>query len=157
METPLVHKKYQLEKFAGKGGWTYVRIPEILPAKKTHFGWVKVKGSIDGYLISKYNLAPMGNGRLFLPVKAEIRKKIGKQEGDWVEIILFADNDPLEIPVEFLECLRDEPEAHSNFFKFTEAEQKRYLDWIYESKKLNTRIERMAKAINRIRLGEKPA
>jgi uncharacterized protein YdeI (YjbR/CyaY-like superfamily) len=157
MEKPLVHKKYKLEKFTGKGGWTYIRIPEILPAKKTPFGWVKVKGSIGGYEIRKYNLAPMGNGGLFLPVKAAIRKALKKQEGDWVEIILFADNDPLEIPFEFLACLRDEPDAFRHFYQFTEAEQKRYIDWIYDSKKINTRIERMAKAINRIRSGEKPA
>ena len=118
MDTPLVHKKYKLEKFAGKGGWTYVRIPGILPDKKIPFGWVKVKGSIDDYEISNYRLAPFGNGRLFLPVKAAIRKKIGKEEGDWVEIILFADNDPLEIPIEFIECLRDEPEAYMHFYNF---------------------------------------
>lgn len=27
---PLVNKKYRLEKFQGKVGWTYARIPEIL-------------------------------------------------------------------------------------------------------------------------------
>jgi len=82
MKNPSVHKKYQLEKFPGKGGWTYVRIPEILPAKKTFFGWVKVKGSIDAYQINNYRPAPMGKGGLFLPVKAAIRKIIRKEEGD---------------------------------------------------------------------------
>lgn len=71
---PLVNKKYLLEKFHGKGGWTYARIPEILQNKKNTFGWVKVKGSIDGYEIKKCHLMPMGNGKLFLPVKAAIRK-----------------------------------------------------------------------------------
>jgi hypothetical protein len=72
-ERPLVNKTYRLEKFPGKGGWTFARIPEILPDKKAHFGWVKVRGTIDGYEIRKYHLMPMGNGSLFLPVKAEIR------------------------------------------------------------------------------------
>lgn len=155
MEKPFVHKTCQLEKFPGKGGWTFVRVPEIPPNKKNHFGWVKVKGSIDGHLISNYNLAPMGNGSLFLPVKAAIRKKIGKQEGDWIEVILFPDNDPLEIPMEFIECLRDEPDAYKHFHNFSEAEQKKYIDWIYGSNKEATRINRMADAINRIRFGEK--
>ncbi|MES2372714.1 MAG: YdeI/OmpD-associated family protein [Bacteroidota bacterium] len=156
MEKPLVHKKLKLEKFAGKGGWTYVRLPKIIPAPVTRSGWLKVKGSIDGYMISQYNLAPIGKGGFFFPIKASIRKQIKKQEGDQVEIILFADNDPLEIPMEFIECLRDEPEAYKQFYQFTEAEQKRYIDWIYDSKKTTTRVERMAKAINNIRLGEKP-
>lgn len=155
MEKPLVHKKYLLEKFSGKGGWTYARIPEVLPDRKNHFGWVKVKGSIDGYVISQYHLAPLGNGGLFLPVKAAIRKQIGKKEGDWVEVILFADNDPIYLPDEFLTCLRDEPDAHRHFYQFSEAEQKKYLDWIYGSKKESTRIERMASAINQIRIGKK--
>ena len=47
-EKPLVDKQYKLEKFQGKGGWTYARIPEIIQDKKAHFGWVKVRGSIDG-------------------------------------------------------------------------------------------------------------
>ena len=85
-----------------------------------------------------------------------IGKQINKQQGDHVEIILFADNDPLEIPMEFVECLRDEPEAYKQFYHFTEAEQKRYIDWIYDSKKTITQVERMVKAINSIRLGEKP-
>ena len=85
---PLVNKKYLLEKYPGKGGWTYARIPEILQDKNTPFGWVKVMGSIDGYEIKNYHLMPMGNGQLFLPVKAAIRKKIGKETGDWVQVVL---------------------------------------------------------------------
>lgn len=45
---PLVNKKYLLEKYPGKGGWTYAVIPEVLQNKKAPFGWVKVKGTIDG-------------------------------------------------------------------------------------------------------------
>nr|NQU92174.1 DUF1905 domain-containing protein [Bacteroidota bacterium] len=31
---------------------------------------------------------PVGNGKLFLHVKAEIRKKFNMQEGDYVRVIL---------------------------------------------------------------------
>ena len=47
MEKPLVNKEYILEKFPGKGGWTFASIPEVLQNKNTPFGWVKVKGTID--------------------------------------------------------------------------------------------------------------
>jgi hypothetical protein len=83
-DMPLVDKKYRLEKFAGKGGWTYAKIPELLPDKNNPFGWVRVRGSIDAVELTGYHLMPMGNGHLFLPVKAAIRKQIKKQEGDWV-------------------------------------------------------------------------
>lgn len=93
---------------------------------------------------------PVGNGHLFLPVKAEIRKKIKKQEGDWVKVILFLDESAVEIPDELLECLRDEPKAHKNFFKLNDGEQKQMVDWIYSAKKTETKIERMAETINRL-------
>jgi hypothetical protein len=154
-EKPLVDKKYKLEKFQGKGGWTYARIPEIIQDKNAHFGWVKVRGSIDGYEFNKYHLMPMGNGKLFLPVKAEIRKKINKKEGDTVRVILYPDNEPLEVPAEMLLCLRDEPAALRVFNSISESEQKFYINWIYSAKKEDTKVERLARSINRLARGLK--
>lgn len=155
MEKPLVNKKYLLEKFPGKGGWTFARIPDITQDKKAPFGWRKVKGTIDGYEIRKYHLMPMGEGKLFLPVKAEIRKKIKKQEGEMVHIILYPDNEPLETPEEMLLCLADEPEALKFFHSLSESERKFYIQWIYSAKKEETKIDRLAKTINRLVKGMK--
>lgn len=152
---PLVDKQYKLERFEGKGGWTYARIPEIRKDKNTAFGWVRVKGSIDGYVISKYSLMPMGDGKLMLAVKAEIRKKIGKQAGDKVHVILYPDDEPLEVPGELLQCLQDEPRAHEFFFSLTESERKFYIQWIYGAKREQTKTERMAKTIDRLSKGLK--
>ena len=88
MSDLLVNKEYQLKKFPGKGGWTFAGIPEVPQDKNAPFGWVKVCGSIDDYELKYYKLMPMGNGKLFLPVKAAIRKKIGKNAGDFVRIKL---------------------------------------------------------------------
>jgi hypothetical protein len=150
-EKPLVNKKYRLEKFQGKGGWTYARIAEARKDKKNPFGWsAKFKGSIDGYEIRKYHLMPMGKGDLFLPVKAEIRKQIKKQEGDYVHIILYVDNEPLEIPEEMLLCIKEEPQALLFFNGLSESEQKFYIQWIYSAKREETKINRLAKTINRL-------
>lgn len=152
---PVVNKKYLLEKFPGKGGWTYAKIPEIKQDSKMPFGWVKVKGTIDGIEIKKYHLMPMGEGKLFLPVKAEIRKKTGKKEGDYVHVILFHDTEPLEIPEEMRLCLEMEPEALSFFNVLTESEKQLYIKWIYSAKKEETKTERMAKAIDQLLKKEK--
>ncbi len=72
---PLVSKTCFLHKFPGKGDWTYAEIPEVKPDPKTPFGWVVVNGSIDNYQLKHVKLMPMGNGKLFLPVKAAIRRK----------------------------------------------------------------------------------
>lgn len=154
-ELPLIDNTYVLERIPGKGGWTYARIPEVLKDGKKAFGLVKVKGSIDGYAFKQYHLMPMGNGCLFLPVKAEIRKKIKKQQGDKVHIVLYADNDPLEIPEELLDCLSDEPAALTFFNTLNDSEKKYYIQWIYAAKREETRVERIAKSIVRLQKGEK--
>ena len=154
-EKPLVNKKYLLEKYPGKGGWTYASIPEILQDKHSPFGWVKVKGHIDGFEIKNYKLMPMGNGRLFLPVKADIRKKIGKKEGDWVQVVLYADNTPTEIPKEFLDCLIEDKTAYTSFLTYTDGKQKEFIDWIYSAKTEDTKIKRIAETLNKLVKQEK--
>lgn len=150
MEKPLVDKKSLLEKFPEKGGWTYTALPEISPDKNAPFGWVKVKGSIDGFEINKYHLMPFGNGELFLPVKAEIRKKIKKRAGDYVHVILYPDNEPQEVPDELLLCLQDDPEALQFFQSLNESEQQNYVRWIYSAKTDQTKVDRIAKTLDRL-------
>lgn len=161
IEEPLVNKKYLLEKIPGKGGWTYAAIPKVLQNKKTPFGWVKVKGTIDDHEIKNYRLMPMGNGRLFLPVRAEIRKKIGKKEGDYVHVILYPDNSPTEIPNELLLCLMDDPNAYETFLGYSDGEQKAFIDWIYSAKTEDTRVERIARTLHmlskRQKFSDKPS
>ena len=147
---PLVSKICVLEKFPGKGGWTYAAFPEIHPNKQNPFGWVRVNGTIDGYPIKRYHLMPLGNGALFLPVKAEIRKKIKKQVGDRIELILFPDVDQLEIPEEFLTCLKDEPTALKNFHLLSETDQEKWIKWIYAPKSAMLQIKRISHAIQEL-------
>jgi hypothetical protein len=151
----IVNGKYLLEKHPGKGGWTYAVIPEVAPNKKAWFGWVKIKGFIDEYEIKQMRLMPMGQGRLFLPVKAEIRKKIGKNAGDWVHLILYRDDMAMQVPDELILCLEEEPRAYEVFLGFTESEKKYYIDWIYSAKKDETKIERIVKTIDRLLLKKK--
>lgn len=100
-----VNKTYLLKKFPGKGGWTYAEIPEIKPNTNMPFGWVQVSGWIDDYRLEKIKLMPMGNGNLFLAVKASIRKAIMKEAGDRVKVHLELDERDIEIPEEIIECL----------------------------------------------------
>lgn len=150
METPLTDKDYLLQKYPGKGGWTFAAIPEIEPSKHAWFGWVKVRGKIDDYEISNYHLMPMGNGTLFLPVKGEIRKKIGKNEGDWVHITLYSQELPKINSEDFFICLREEPSALANFNKLTNKEQKELIDWIYAPENEQIKVQRMAKAMDKL-------
>jgi Uncharacterized protein conserved in bacteria len=152
MDELLVNKEYLLHKFPDKGGWTYTIIPEVLPDKHAPFGWVKVKGSIDGYEIKNYNLQPTekGDNRLFLAVKAEIRKAIKKEAGDYVHIILYRDNAPFEIPEELILCLKEEPNAYEKFQQLKASKQRAFVDWIYSAKTDETKVNRIATMINEL-------
>lgn len=150
MEKPLINNSFLLQKYPGKGGWTYVALPIQKNIKKKAYGMVKVKGGIDGFEFKGFHLMPMKTGELFLPVRSEIRKKIKKEAGDTVKIILFEDHDSFEFPLEFLTCLKDDPKAEQQFYKWSEAERIYYIKWIYAAKKEETRIDRMALSIQRM-------
>jgi hypothetical protein len=78
--------KAKLQKSPNKGGWTYVAWPGSAKFFGTR-GLVKVKGRIEGHPFRASFMA-MGGGKHMLPVKAEIRKAIGKDVGDVVTVIL---------------------------------------------------------------------
>lgn len=92
----------------------------------------------------------MGNGKLFLPVKSEIRNTIKKKEGDYVHVTLYEDHTPTEIPKELEICLTDVPNVYEIFLSYSEGEKKVVIDWIYSAKTEKTKVERIVKIIDEI-------
>jgi len=153
-EKPLVDKDYLLIKIGDKCAWTFAEIPEI-PMPKTSFGMFKVKGKIDDYEFSNFNMMPLGNGNIGLPIKSAIRKKLKKQAGDTVHITLYEDKTPLIIPEDLLLCMEDEEGVLEKFEKYSDGQKKAFIDWINSAKTEQTQAERIAKTITMVQNGEK--
>lgn len=154
MSTPITDQQYQLERMPGKGGWTYARITDVTVSKGEPFGMIRVKGTIDNYELESCSIMPMGNGGLFLPVKAAIRKAIKKEEGDYVHIILFKDDELYKIPAA-LQLRLEEENVHGAFLKHKPWEQRMCARWIFSAKRPETINERIIKTIFRLKRNEK--
>ncbi len=147
-------------------GGAFVRIPfdvEQAFGKKR----VPVKATIDGELyrgtlaVSPRRAGSRGPNGVrrgepchILIVLKEIREKIGKTFGDEVVVTLEKDTEPrvVEVQPDFQQALDQNPSAKAAFQKMPYTHQREYVRVILEAKREETRRNRIAKAIEMLKV-----
>lgn len=137
-----------LEKFSGKGGWTFARVPKDTLPKVKFFGMLKVAGSIDEFPFEQKHLMPMGDGTLFLPIAKDIRTKIKKEAGDEIRLRLYAESIPDQIPEELKACLLDVPGKLQQFEQLPESEQKAWIEAIYSAPNEDFKVKQILRLLD---------
>lgn len=141
----IIEGEFFLERFQGKGGWTFIKIPvSLLPTGKA-FGMLKVCGTIDDFAFEGKHLMPMGDGCLFMPIAKPIRKAIGKEEGDKVIFKLYRDEIPTSIPDEIIDCLENDPGKLPLFKQLSDAEQRQWIEYNYSTNSEDAKAQRIIK------------
>jgi len=139
----------KFDKQGEKTGWTYIDIPaaialQLNPEDKKAF---RVKGFLDEYPFSGISLLPFGNGDFIMALNATIRKYTGKGKGAVLQVKMEADQSPVLLCAELMECLSDEPKACDYFNKLPKSHQNYYSKWIEASKTEVTKAKRIAQTV----------
>lgn len=116
---------------------------------------VKIRATFDG-VPYRGSIVRMG-GTYFLGMTQAIRKAVGKDPGDTVEVTVEKDEAERRVePVPALRAaLQADPSARASFENLSYSRQKDYNDWIGEAKREETRTARIEKAVAMLKEGRR--
>ena len=140
-------------KLSGKTA-TGIQVPAEVVA---HLGSSKrppVCVTINGHTY-RSTVAPMG-GVFMLPISAENRMLAHVSAGDEVEVEVESDTQPREVnvPPDFLEALDHDADARRFFDGLSYSDKQRLVLSIEGAKTAETRLRRIAKAVDTLREGK---
>lgn len=113
----------------------------------------KVTVTIGGHTY-RSTIAVRG-GQFLIPLSAENRTAAGVAAGDDVDVDIELDTAPreVEVPADLAAALAADAEARRVFDGLPFTHRKEYVRWIEEAKKAETRRNRVAKTLDRLKGG----
>jgi hypothetical protein len=138
---------------AGDGGGAYVLFPYDTEKEFATKGKVPVKATFHGVPYTG-SLIKYGNPLHMMGVLKSIREQIGKGSGDTIEVVVWRDEEvrTVEVPAQFEKLIKKEG-LLPVFEKLSYTHRKEYCRWITDTKKEETRLKRLGKAIEMLKKG----
>lgn len=135
----------------GDRGGAYVVFPYDVEKEFGTKGRVPIKATFNGVPYSG-SLMKYGNPRHIIGILKPIRSQIGAEIGDPIQVEVWKDEMPrtIEVPAQLQHAM--EAGAVLTFFEsLSYTHRKEYCRWISEAKTEQTRLKRIAKAIEMLK------
>ena len=150
MEYLVKDKKLELKYQPGKGAWTYhIQVPNTKHIVGK-WGFMKVAGTIDNYIIESLNLAKLGDQDKLISINSEIRKAINKTGGDTVTVTLYLLTSKEQITKKEILDTFKESGVLKPFKKLTEDEQSAIIEKITAQKSDEKQVKMILKYIEQL-------
>jgi hypothetical protein len=149
----MISFKAVIQKFGNMGektGWTYILIPAKL-SQKLKPGFKKtfrVKGMLDSYPVNGIALLPLGDGDFIMAINATMRKNIKKSKADMLTVKLEADDVPIRLDTDLIDCINEDADAKAFFDTLTPGHRKYFSNWVSTAKTEETKAKRIAQSVN---------
>lgn len=142
---------------AGPGGGIALRLPFD---PKDAFGQARapVRVTIDEHPPFRTRVM-VYSGVPWIGLRKEQVAEMGVAAGEPVQVRVELDDAPREVdvPAELAAALRADPEAAAAYEKLAFTHRKEYARWVSEAKRESTRQDRVARTVERLKAGVKPA
>jgi hypothetical protein len=134
----------------------YIAIPFDVEKVYGTKGQIKVKVTFDGHPYRGV-IANMGTGCHIIGVRKDIRKAIGKEVGDIVNVTIEKDEAEriVEVPEDLKNLLSKNRQAREFYDSLSFTNRKEYALWISSAKKDETREKRLKDALTKLLAGKK--
>ena len=146
--------KAEIKKLEDKDG-AYIEIP--FDVEKTYGSKrVKVKATFDG-VDYRGSIVKMGAPCYIIGITKAIRKTIGKEPGDIIDVTIEKDEDERVVvpPKELVNGMESDNEIKNFWNGLSFSMQRKYVNWIESAKKEETRIKRINTALEKLKNKEK--
>lgn len=155
-----VRFKAKLQRPAEPKGatWSFLVLPKAASAKLPTRSMVTVEGTLAGAAFQA-TLEPDGAGSHWLKVEEKLREAAGVEAGDTIELEVapVAKEPEPKVPADLKQALAGDCAAEATWHDITPVARRDWIHWITSGKKAETRLKRIATAIDKLASGNRRA